>query len=488
MVVTLPLSARRPYGWLALFALAFALWLLFVDDVRELPLTDPDEGRYAEISREMLAGGDWVVPHLFGIPYLEKPPLLYWLTALSFRELGKDEFAARLVPTVAGAIGVLATGAFAAAIFGSRVGLASSLVLGTSLLYLVIARTLLTDMLFSTGMTIALFSFLWSQLRQDGRAFALAWIGLAIAVLSKGPAAIVLCGLVVVADSAANRSWRWLTSVDFWLTAPLFFLLAVPWFAVVQSQHHEYFSFYLWKEHLSRAAGSEHARPFYWYVPLLLGGLLPWTPVAIAALPSWVREARTESPDGRVVRFLLLWATVVFVVFSASVGKLATYILPMFAPLSLLVGRTVAARDWRASLATAAAAILLYKVGADVAPRFAESYTAHPEIARLGERLGANDEVAMFGGYFPSVAFYLQRNPLLVGVRQELRFGKSIEDNAAFVGDLSELRAVAPNGRLYFLTDARDKRERELASALGPVELVERNKMAALWVREPVTR
>jgi len=470
----------------ALPLVAAALWLLFAFNLGSLPLTDPDEGRYAEIAREMLGGGDWIVPHLFGIPYLEKPPLLYWLTALSFEAFGKNEFAARLAPTLAALVGVLAVGRFAAGVFGARAALWASVVLGTSALYVVLARALVTDMLFSTGISVALLSFLSAREQRDGRAFALAWVGLAIAVLSKGPAAIVLCALIVFADSISSRSpvsWRWLRSFGLWLTLPIFLLLATPWFAIVQARHPEFFSFYLWKEHLNRAAGSEHAHSFLWYVPILLAGLLPWTPFAIAALPAWYREARSDSSDGAVVRFLLLWATVVFVVFSASVGKLATYILPMFVPLALLVGRRLADRGGRTPVAISTAAALVYVAATFAAPWITEPYTAHSQIAELRERLGADDEVAMFGGYFPSVAFYLERSPLLVGVRQELRLGKSLQASDIFVTDLPQLREAAPKGRLYCLTDAREKRADELRGALGGVELISRNQAAALWVR-----
>src|SRR5438552_19011981 len=117
----MPPAAERPLGVpprAALPLVAAALWLLFAFHLGSLPLTDPDEGRYAEIAREMIEGGDWLVPHLFGMPYLEKPPLLYWLTSLSFETFGKNEFAARLAPTLAAVVGVLAAGRFAAGLFG----------------------------------------------------------------------------------------------------------------------------------------------------------------------------------------------------------------------------------------------------------------------------------------------------------------------------------------------------------------------------------
>jgi 4-amino-4-deoxy-L-arabinose transferase-like glycosyltransferase len=459
--------------------------MLFAFNLGSLPLTDPDEGRYAEISREMLASGDWIEPRLFGIPYLEKPPLLYWLTALSFRELGKSATAARLAPTVAAAAGVVAVGVFASRTFGPSAGLLAATVLGTSALYVALARAVVTDMLFSTGLSIALLAFLRARERDDTRGFALAWLGLAIAVLAKGPAAIVLCLLVVGIDSALGRSWSWLASRAFWLTMPLFLAIALPWFFAIEIRRPEFFSFYLWKEHLSRAAGSEHPHVFYFYVPILVAGFLPWTPLAAAAAKDWYRVARESTPDAAAVRFLIVWSVVVFVVFSVSIGKLATYILPVLPPLAILAGRTLAQRPGRTAYAIAGVAIVCYVATTFAEPLFAARFTAHPQIVELASRLREGDEIAMFGGYFPSLAFYLERPPLLVGVRQELRLGKSLEAGDRFVGDLADLRRAVPRGTLYLLTDDRAKRVDELRGALGSVELVSRNDEASLWRRPP---
>jgi 4-amino-4-deoxy-L-arabinose transferase-like glycosyltransferase len=325
---------------LIISALALALFLFRAAD---MPLTDPDEGRYAEISREMALTGDWIIPHLFGSPYLEKPPLLYWLTAAAFRALGPSEIAGRLPPALAGALGVLLAGAFARRHFSSGAGSLAAIVLASTALYVALARTVVTDTLFAVALSGALFSF-FSHREAATKGFARAlsfWLFLAAATLSKGPAALVLCGLVIAGDAALGRSWRALFAPRLLICAPLFFALALPWFGIVQYRYPSFLSFYLWKEHLGRAAGSEHAEPVYWFVPWVLGGLLPWTPLAIAAAPAWRAALAERSLEARAVRFLLVWAATVFVVFSLARGKLATYILPMFPPLAVLVGRSL---------------------------------------------------------------------------------------------------------------------------------------------------
>jgi 4-amino-4-deoxy-L-arabinose transferase-like glycosyltransferase len=322
---------------LIISALAFALFLFRAGD---MPLTDPDEGRYAEISREMALSGDWIVPHLFGMPYLEKPPLLYWLTASALRAFGPSEIAARLAPALAGALGVLLGGAFARRHLSPAAGSLAAIVLASAALYVTLARTVVTDMLFAVALSGALFSFFtYREAATSEVARALSfWVFLAAATLSKGPAALLLCGLVLAGDAALGRSWLALFAPRLLVCAPLFFALALPWFAVVQHRYPSFLSFYLWKEHLGRAAGSEHAEPVYWFVPWVLCGLLPWTPLAIVAAPAWRTALAEGALEGRVVRFLLVWAGTVFVVFSLARGKLATYILPMFPPLAVLVG------------------------------------------------------------------------------------------------------------------------------------------------------
>ena len=539
-------SMRRLDGREAIFILitcGFAL-ALYLFRAGSIPLTDPDEGRYAEISREMALSGDWRIPRLFGTPYLEKPPLLYWSTAIAFRSFGIHELSARLFPAAMAALGVLVVGLFAARRISVACGAVASVVLGLSGLYVVIARTVVADMPFTAALTTALLSFFfWREAPAERPAMAaLFWIGLAAAVLSKGPAALVLGGAIVGIDALASRSWGWLRAPSLWTWSPLLVVITLPWFAMVQSRYPEYLSFYLWKEHLSRVAGSEHAAPFYWFVPWLIVGLLPWTPLAVEAAPRWWAQARSASRDAPLARFLLIWASVVFLLFSIAKGKLATYILPMFPPLALLLAMDlddslhddvprrglarallavgvveigaavtlvfvpsfgvapvavppllvggVAILAWRkrrlrrSLLAIAASTAALYCGLAAIAPVVSDSFTARPLIAILSDRLGPNDHYALWGKYLPSGAFYLERPPLLVGLRPELRFGASLGEAAAnVVADLPELGRRTRGGRLYVLTDNRKKRARELREALGEVDVVARNYAATLWLR-----
>jgi len=359
------LDANRPSFILVITAGALALFLCRAG---AMPLTDPDEGRYALIARQMATSGDWLVPRLFGLPYLEKPPLLYWLTATMFRMFGTGELSARLAPGLAAAFGVAVTGWFARS-FSSTAGVLASATLALCAIYVALARTLVTDTTFTVMLTAALFSFFkHRETPGPSNRWALAfWISLALATLSKGPVAIVIGGLVIAIDAILGRSLKSLFERRLIASSPILLGIALPWFAMIQARYPTFLSFYLWKEHLERAAGSEHAEPFYWFVPWLLGGLMPWTPFAVVAAPFWWRLSHERSLEGRAARFLLVWAATVFAFFSAAGGKLATYILPMFPPLAVLLAtfldRTLhgeISRAWlqRASAATGLSLIL----------------------------------------------------------------------------------------------------------------------------------
>src|SRR5262245_22825680 len=314
-----------------------AVTAAFVWGSDRLPFVDPDEGRYAEVAREMLDSGNWIVPSLYGVTYLEKPPLLYWLTAGAFHLFGLSEVAARIVSALSAAIGVVATGYAAGAIFGTEAGILAVTILSTSLLYFTLAHTLVTDVPFTSGLTIALFAYLLVEARKIGRAigYAVFWLGLALATLAKGPAAIFLAGVTIGTHAVCFRSTRRVFDGILWALCPVLLLLVVPWFWLAERAEPDFLSFYLLKEHIARIAGKEHPRPLYWYFPWLLLGFLPWTPRTLVAL--WRRPdgwpSRLERP---LLGFLLIWVLAVFGLFSLAGGKLVTYVLPCFPPLAVL--------------------------------------------------------------------------------------------------------------------------------------------------------
>jgi 4-amino-4-deoxy-L-arabinose transferase-like glycosyltransferase len=332
--------------WPFLVALALMGLVLFFYRLGAPGLMDPDEGRYAEIAREIFLLHDWLIPHLNLSPYLEKPPLVYWLTALSFKALGANELAARL-PSAASALGGLFLAYWLGrSLWGPALAFLGATVLATCSGYVVLGRLLTLDMTFSflLNLAIALGYLALSRERRELWPWAYAVLGLA--VLAKGPVALLLAGLIWgIWVLIQRRSWRSLLQPRGWL---ILAVLVLPWFAYVQWRYPDFFRYFILEHHFGRfLTPAIHPEPFYYYGPVLLGLLLPWS-----WLLPWVLFSRGEGRDPDRT-FLLVWAAVVLIFFSLSRGKLAPYILPALLPLALIMGEglgsfSAAVRTWAA--------------------------------------------------------------------------------------------------------------------------------------------
>jgi 4-amino-4-deoxy-L-arabinose transferase-like glycosyltransferase len=323
---------------LALLALAVGVLNL------QRHLANPDEGRYSEISREMVASGDWVTPRLNGLKYFEKPPLQYWATALAFEAFGANQVAARLYVWLAGFATILLVGYAGLRLFDARSGLAAMLVLVSSPYFMALGGIVTLDMGLTLWTTATLVALL---LAENARAHAAAqrrwmlaaWAAMALAVLSKGLVGIVFAGAAVFFAMALARDASILKRMRWGWGLAIFATIAVPWFVAVSSANPEFAHFFFVHEHFERFLTQEHRRvqPAWFFVPILFAGFLPWMfalPAAIAA--AWRGEA---GRDFQPLRLALMWSAFVLAFFSASGSKLPAYILPIFPPLALAVGR-----------------------------------------------------------------------------------------------------------------------------------------------------
>lgn len=314
-----------------------ALALVWFGTLDYRKLVKPDEGRYAEISREMAVSGNWITPRLNGIKYFEKPPLQYWMTAAAYEAFGTSEWTARLWTALTGFCGIVLAWFAGRRLFGPTVGNIAATTLASMLLYLAMGHINALDMGLAFFLELSVFGFL---LAQDGarRWMLIAWIGLALAVLSKGIVALVLTGGTLVLYSLLTRDWSPWRRFEFARGLPLFLLVAAPWFIAVSLANPEFPRFFFIHEHFERFLTTVHRRtePAWFFIPILLLGALPWTTMALQALPqAWPKRAM---PEFQARRFLLLWCVVVFGFFSVSGSKLPSYILPLFPALALLLG------------------------------------------------------------------------------------------------------------------------------------------------------
>lgn len=343
-------SSLRRGTLLVLLAVFFAIWF---SNLEYRKLVRPDEGRYAEIPREMVASGDWTTPRLNGVKYFEKPALQYWATAAAYTAFGEHHWTARLWPALTGFLGILLAGFTGRKLFGNNAGLYAAAVLGSSLLYVLIGHLNTLDMGVSFFMGLGLCGFLLAQrsnvpARENRLWMHITWAALAFSVLSKGLIGLVLPGAVLVLYTLIQRDWRLWTRLHMVTGLLLFFAIATPWFVLVSKANPEFFHFFFIHEHFERFLTKVHGRyqPWYYFVPILLAGMLPWmVPMFDALGRAWKTDGkRSFQPK----RFLLIWSVFIYFFFSISDSKLPSYLLPIFPALALLIGERLTKVSGRA--------------------------------------------------------------------------------------------------------------------------------------------
>ncbi|MBI5904874.1 MAG: glycosyltransferase family 39 protein [Deltaproteobacteria bacterium] len=339
---TSPPEIRRSRRALLLFFLAVGI--TYYSALGTIPLLEPDEGRYAEIPREMLARGDFVTPHLNGVAYLEKPPLFYWGNALSLSLFGETEFGARFFTATVSIAGVLLACWMGTAIAGPRTGLFSAMVLSTSLYPYVIGRINTLDMTLAVTMIVAVFpAWLYLSGRREGRGWLLlSYAGAALAFLSKGLVGIVFPAAILLLWMILSRRHREIGKAVSLPGVALFLAIALPWVILVQRANPDFLWFFFVREHFLRFTTEVHQRykPFWYFLPIVIGGMFPWLAFARrAGTAAWEARDRYLAPEDRL--FLFCWVLFVLLFFSFSRSKLPTYMIPLFPPLSVLLGRAL---------------------------------------------------------------------------------------------------------------------------------------------------
>jgi 4-amino-4-deoxy-L-arabinose transferase-like glycosyltransferase len=403
----------------AIVALSLAVCLFHLGS---FGLWEPDEARYAEIAREMLQSGNWLVPHLNYVAYIEKPPLLYWLTTLSFWIFGVSEFAARLPVAVSAIAGILATYFFALRAFGRRHAILAAAILATTPLYALMAQVLTTDMMLTALVTIATFS-LYLHWDEGGRWCWIAYVAMGLAVMTKGPVGAAIPILSMLLWLAFNRELG--GAIAKFRAIPgllLTILIAAPWFVAMTIREPGFFDFYFVGEHLRRVFQTDysHSEAFYFYLPVLAVGLLPWS--LLVPFLTW-----RDPPRNPARSFCMFAAGVTVVAFSCASAKLIPYILPSVPPLAVLIADGLVSCAWpradsRAAIAPPDSRILIESgpmlallgagviVAAIAAPQFRTPYVmaARPAMYAIGAILVA-------GGAVTASMFVARRNPAGLG-------------------------------------------------------------------------
>ncbi|GAM09763.1 undecaprenyl phosphate-alpha-4-amino-4-deoxy-L-arabinose arabinosyl transferase 1 [Geobacter sp. OR-1] len=503
-------SARRDLTVIALiFGTAFFQFL------GKFPLMEPDEGRYSEIPREMLERGDFVTPMLNYVKYFEKPPLHYWLNAISMRIFGENEFATRLPGALCGLLTVLFIYHLARKLFGRREGLMAALVLGSATGFLVQGRINLTDMTLTFCMTVTIGCFLLASHPAEARKglyYHLFYLFSALAFLAKGLIGIVLPGGVIFLYLLFCKRWSLLREMRLFTGMILLLAVAAPWPLLASLRNPEFFNFFFIHEHFTRFLTKVHGRyqPFWFFVPILLLTMLPWSFFVPQALVRAWRERK--SPGGDRILYLIIWAAFIFLFFSKSNSKLIPYILPVFPPLAVLVGLLfgkcfdgealpkktaitlavvlciagcgaiaypfVDKKPYASAAGGAALGIVFIAEGAlaivmarrgdakrlfcvlvagglllslvaphAVFPAMSGKKASSRELCRMVRSVAGPDSAVVSVGYEQGFPFYAGRRVIIAGGMGELEFGAKIGDQSAWFMERENLPSLWDSGR-----------------------------------------
>ena len=358
-------AAPAPRDPLVYWALAGLLALLWLATLGTRPLFNPDEGRYAEIPREMLSGGDWVIPHLNGLAYIEKPPLQYWATALSYRLLGPSAVAARLYCALTALATIVLGWLTARRLWGAAAGWRAAAVLSGMLMFVVLGQLLTLDMSLTFYMTLSLAAFLLAQtVARPCPWMLLAWAAAGGGVLTKGLVAAAIPAAVLILYSGYSRDvgpWR---RLHLKWGLPLFLAITVPWYWLAARRLPDFLEFFFVHEHVARFLTpiADRQEAWWFFAGVFLAGSVPWTLPALRVLGSgWQRRAAPGVFDPLV--FLWIWIVFIGVFFSLSDSKLMPYILPVMPALALLIAALPVERLRRdyfyTAIATAVAGVAL---------------------------------------------------------------------------------------------------------------------------------
>ncbi|HET8923080.1 MAG TPA: glycosyltransferase family 39 protein [Candidatus Acidoferrum sp.] len=350
-----PTSTAARLGW-ALLILA-TLYVCYFSHLGAIGFVGPDEPRYAWIARDMMETGDWVTPRLYGKPWFEKPPLFYWGAALCFKLFGASEAAARLPSAISALLGTLALAWLALRLYGAETARWLLLLLPTTVGMIGFSHAAATDMPFSGMLTIAMVcaAVVLGFARNENSPVIpqTAWLALisfgfflGLAVLAKGPAAIILTGGAILFWALFTKRWRDAFRLFHPAALTSFCLSALPWYILCARRNPDFFRIFIIEHNFKRYLTPEfqHIQPFWFYVPVLLIAFLPWIALLLwstveGAIHLWRLRCAEQSTC-----FLVSWAGFCVLFFSISQSKLPGYILPAVPMVAILIAHDLTRR------------------------------------------------------------------------------------------------------------------------------------------------
>jgi 4-amino-4-deoxy-L-arabinose transferase-like glycosyltransferase len=327
---------------LIVFGIFYSLW------IGAHPLFTPDEGRYSEVAREMVATGDYITPRLNGVAFLDKPALYYWLQATAIKIFGLSEAALRFWPALMGVLGSLYVYLIGRLLYSRRAGLLSACMLATSPLYYGAAHYANLDLEVAVLISNSLLSFIAATQMQGPRLktglFWLAYVFAGLAVLTKGLIGIAFPIMVVGAWILLLNRWRLLMNMRLVSGMVIFLAIAAPWYILVQHTNPKFMHFFFVTQQVSRFLTHQEFNDkaaSWFYLPIVLAGFFPWSIFLIQSLAQKMKDVYLDKQLYARDLFLILWFFIVLIFFSIPKSKTVGYILPLFPVCALLVGSYV---------------------------------------------------------------------------------------------------------------------------------------------------
>jgi len=326
--------------WLGLTISVF--YLLFLG---HYPLINPDEARYAEVTREMLANHQYLIPHLNSVIFFDKPILFYWLQSIPLRFFSINPWTIRLIPACFGILTCMITYYCTRYLSGRLTAILSTVILATSPLFFFTSHYANMDLLVAFFMTATLLAFLLASETQNVRLQKWLFISIyplmSLGVMSKGLIAIVLPGLIITAWLLWTKQWQILRKCQLLKGTWIMLFILGTWIIVTQYQQPTFIHQFFYIQHFQRFLSNtfNNQRSHFFYLPIIVLGLLPWSSLLVQAITYHIKLIYNKQPNYQQSLFLLLWPTVIVLFFSVPHSKIIGYIVPACPPLAILIAR-----------------------------------------------------------------------------------------------------------------------------------------------------